>query len=116
MVNTVPGTFFDATADETVTAMKASAGYVYWLEVSNIDAVDYFIQFFDLAVGDVTLGTTTPAISFLIPAGDGSTRGAFDRVFNPKMQFRTAITYAITTTVTGSTGPTTALVLNAGMN
>ena len=105
--------FYDETADETVAAMSSESAQLYSLELSNIDAADYFIQLFDLATSDVTLGSTTPTMSFLIPAGDASKRGAMDKFWPGGVIFNTALTYAITTTAGGASGPSTDLVLNA---
>ena len=105
--------FFDASADATVANLKTTSGLVFFIELSNIDNADYFLQLFDALAADVTLGTTTPNLSLLIPAGDSTFRGAMDKVFSPPLKFETAISYGVTTTATGSTGPTTALAMNA---
>lgn len=116
--NTAPiadgaSTVFDADGDNTAQQIKASAGKLYGLEVSNPNTVDAYIQLFDLATGSVTVGTTTPKQSYLVPGGDGINNGAMDKVFTIPVSFATAITYACTTTATGSGDPTTGLVVNA---
>lgn len=107
-------TYFDADADNTATAVKTVAGRVRGIEASNPNTIDAYVQFFDLATGDVTVGTTTPEQSFLVPGGASSTLvGAMDKNFGEDgVDFQTAITVACTTTATGSTDPTTGLVLN----
>ena len=107
-------TLFDSDGDNTAQAIKAGAGQLIMLEVSNINAADAFVQLFDLATGDVTVGTTTPRLSFLVPAGDGSVYGHMEKIFIAvPISFEVAITYACTLTPTGSGGPTTGLTFNA---
>jgi len=107
--------FYDETADETLAAIKTDSGYLFFVQLSNIDSAGYFLQLFDAAVGDVTLGTTTPTLSLPVPPGDATDEGASIHEFDPPIRFKTAITYAVTTTAGGSTGPTTALTMNAGV-
>jgi hypothetical protein len=81
--------------------------------VSNLDDADAFLQLFDAAAADVTVGTTTPKLGILVPAGNGTKRGAFELTLSPHgIDFRTALTYACTTTATGNTDPTTGLTVN----
>src|SRR3990167_8115950 len=96
-------TYFDADGDNTAQAVKTAGGNVYAVEISNINTTDAFLQLFDLATGNVTVGTTTPKLSLFIPAGDGTKRGASDKVFDVPISFSVAITYACTTTPTGNT-------------
>lgn len=107
-------TVFDADGDNTVQAVKTSAGQLYGLEITNTNAVDAYVQFFDAATGDVTVGTTTPKLSFLVPAANTSTTiaGATTKHFDDPVGFDVAITYACTTTATGSTDPTIGLICN----
>ena len=105
--------FFDSDGDNTAQAIIAKAGELYALEVSNPNNVDGYIQLFDLATGDVTVGATTPKQSFLAPAGDGTQEGGMDKFWPNGMVFDTAITYACTTTATGGTALSTGLVVNA---
>jgi hypothetical protein len=107
-------TLFDADADNTAQQLKASAGRLYKLQVSNINTTDAFIQLFDAATGSVTVGTTTPKLSFLVPKGNGVDYGSLDIDFGDiGITFATAITYAATTTPTGAGDPTTGLTFNA---
>lgn len=105
---------FQGTGNATARNIKAASGRLYFVEASNIDAGDRFLQLFDALAADVTVGTTTPVLSLFIPAGDATFRGAMDKFFDPPIQFAAAISFAVTTTATGSTGPTTAVVVNAG--
>ena len=106
-VQDVVGTaFFDADGDNTAQALKTSAGTILKLHVSNPNAAIMYVQLFDLATGDVTVGTTIPTMSLQIPASSSFT-------FELDLAFATAITYACTTTATGSTDPGTGLIVNA---
>lgn len=102
-------THFDSDGDNTAQALSARSGQLHYLEVQNPNAADAFIQLFDAAAADVTVGTTTPKLSLFVPAN-----GAMDKYWNDPIDFNTAITYACTTTAIGSTDPTTGLVINAG--
>jgi hypothetical protein len=107
--------YFDNAVTSTKLGMKISAGFIHMLEVSNPNVVDSFLQLFDYDLSRVTVGTTTPTYSFLVPAGGGTlNRGAFDRLFPVPLRFSKAIVYAATTTPAGSTAPTNNLTLNAG--
>jgi len=99
---------FDSDGDNTAQVIKAGAGSLYALEVSNSNSADAWIQLYDVAAGSVTVGTTVPDQSYFVPA-----QGAMDKSFSVPVAFGTAITYACTTTATGSGAPTTGLVVNA---
>lgn len=101
-------TYFNNALSTTVSAVKALAGRLYNLQVQNPNSSDAWVQVFDLATGSVTLGTTTPKKALFIPALGES---VFD--WDNGVGFATAISVAATTTSTGNTAPTTALVFNA---
>lgn len=84
----------------TATAVKASAGQLYGLSIFNSNTSPVYMQFFNTAVGSVTLGTTAPVKSIGIPAG-----AALVRDIGNGIAFSTAITIAFTTTRAGATGP-----------
>lgn len=107
-------TLFDSDGDNSAQSVKTSGGRIHYIEVSNINAADAFLQLFDVAAASVTVGTTTPKQSFLVPKGDGTNRGGMDRVFNPPLEFQIAITYACTTTATGNGDPSVGLIVNVG--
>jgi hypothetical protein len=85
----------------TATAIKASAGQLYGYHLFNTTAAVAYVQIFNVAAGSVTLGTTTPTISIGIPASGGVTVN-----FDKGIAFGTAMSFACTTTRTGSTGAT----------
>lgn len=106
-------TLLDTDGDNTAQACKTTAGDLMYVHVINVNSVDTWLQLFDAAAADVTVGTTTPKLSFLIPAGNGTDAAGFTENFgNFPVHFETAITYACTTTATGSGDPTTGLTVN----
>lgn len=108
-------TFYDEIANATLRLISGRGTLLFSTEASNVDNDTYFLQLFNAAaIADVTLGTTTPNHSLLIPAGDGTLHGAMDKHWNPPLDFPLGLVYAITTTAGGNTGPTTAMVLNIG--
>jgi hypothetical protein len=84
----------------TKTAIKASAGQIYGWYFYNANASVAYVQIFNLGTGSVTLGTTAPDLAFGIPASSGA-----NVEISNGIAFSTAITIAVTTTRTGSTGP-----------
>ena len=98
--------FFDASADNSVQTIKASAGQLFDLEVQNPNATAAYVQFFDAT--SPTVGVTAPVQSFFVPGS-----GGMDKCFSVPIEFGTAIKYACTTTPAGATGPVVGLVLNA---
>ena len=105
---------FDATADETVTLVKAGYTLLHGFEIENANTTKMYIQFFDAAAAtDVTLGTTVPNATYYIPPGDGTENGVRGKDYaNSPSRYGKGLCYAITTTNTGLTGPTTELDLN----
>lgn len=99
--------FFATDLDETpVQAVKTTSGRVFgWHFDNTANSAKSYVQFFNAAVANVTLGTTTPYFAILVPA-----QGASDAYMTVPVEFGTAISIAATTTVTGSTGPTADLV------
>ncbi len=97
---------FDATADETVADVSTVPTRVHAVHIANGDAAVRYLQLFNLANGDVTLGTTTPDV--VIPL---ATSGVHHIDMSDAPYFTVACSYAVTTTATGSTGPTTEAVV-----
>lgn len=101
-------TLFDSDGDNTAQACKARGGSLNYIHVINPNATDAYLQLFDAAAANVTVGTTTPKQSYFVPGN-----GAFEVSFGPDgIPFGTAITYACTTTATGSGDPSTGLTVN----
>lgn len=99
----------------TLTQIKATAGQLYWLHVMNLKASVLYLQLFNKASASVTLGTTAPDLTFPIPT-QGTTNGAGFTLAVPNgIALGTGISYAITTTATGSTTASAGeAYLNAG--
>lgn len=97
--------YLDSDGDNTAQAARVVGGTIDYLHVINPNAADAYLQLFDAATGSVTVGTTTPRQSYLVPAN-----GAFEVKLG--LHFNTAITYACTTTATGNGDPVVGLVVN----
>lgn len=91
----------------TKQAVNASAGNLYGYHVYNPNAVVIYIQLFNLASASVTVGTTAPTAVIAVPP-----LGWADATPATPISFSTALTIAATTTSTGSSAPTTALLFN----
>lgn len=111
--NVVVKTHFSTTADEdpAVAVKTSGSGRLFYVHAINPNAADAYLQLFDLPVASVTVGTTTPKQSFLIPAGGGNA-GAYESAWKNPIPFNNAITYAVTTSATGSGAPTSDIILN----
>jgi hypothetical protein len=101
-------TFRNAAVTNTAVAAKTSPGTLYGYHVANSGASAAWCQFYDVAQGSVTVGTTTPKLSLLVPAG--ACLDAPSVV--PGIAFGVAITVGASTTAAGGTAPSTALAVN----
>jgi len=99
--------FVSGTIGATKTTIKSSAGNLYGWYLYNPNSSATFCQVFNATTANVTLGTTTPDLVLTIPA----TSGANLEVSNG-LTFATAISFACTTTRTGSTGPSSTVDYN----
>jgi hypothetical protein len=103
--------------DESEEEIKSSAGQVYWIHAMNLAATKRFLKFYNATAANVTVGTTTPVLTF--PLGTtGDTNGAGFTFSIPNgIAFGTAITVAVTTGVgdadTGAPGANE-VVVNIG--
>ena len=103
--------------DETEEEVKATAGQVYWIHAINLKATPLYLKFYNATAANVTVGTTTPVLTFPVPS-QGSTNGAgFNLAVPNGITFGTAITVAATTGVadndTGAPG-TNECIVNLG--
>jgi hypothetical protein len=104
--------------DESEDEIKATAGKLFWVHVINLSAAVLFIKFYNATAANVTVGTTTPVLTFPIPTlGDTNGAGFTLHFGDIGVQFSTAITVAATTGLadnnSGAPG-TNEVVLNAG--
>lgn len=84
-------------------AVKASAGHLWSIEVTNQDSSPAWIQIFNVATGGITLGTTVPDLEVVLAAGN-STPQTLTVSWPDGIPFGTAISVASTTTSGGLTG------------
>ena len=99
----------NVSVNATAELVSAAARRLHDLHVFHLNTTDVFIQLFDaVAAADVTVGTTTADIAYLIPASDGTNRGALDKTFSLPLYFTDGIVIAVTTTPTGNTSPSAA--------
>lgn len=104
---------YDSDGDNTAQLVKGSSTVLHFLEVSNMTTVDAYIQLFNAATAaEVTVGTTVPALSLLVPAGNGTLAGAMDKYIDKGIAFDRGLVYACTTTPTGNGDPSTGLNVN----
>lgn len=93
----------------TATAIKASIGTLYGLQIFNSNVAQVYAQLFNVAAGSVVLGTTAPIQSIGIPAG-----AAIVVPYNDQgTAYSTAITIAFTTSPTGLGNPPNTVEYNA---
>jgi hypothetical protein len=101
-------TYRNTALSNTATAIKASAGSYYGWHYYNPNTSDVFVQLYDVAAASVVVGTTTPKITHWVPA-----QGALDDwPLAIPITFSTAITIAVTTTATGGTAPSSAILVD----
>jgi len=93
------------TTASSLIAVKTSAGTLYGIYLfNNSTTANTYLQIWNLATGNITIGTTAPLYSFGVPFGGGAYIP-----FPEPLAFSTAITIAATTTRAGSTYATTGL-------
>lgn len=103
--------------DETEEEVKATAGQVYWIHAINLAATKRYLKFYNATAANVTVGTTTPVLTFVIPT-QGDTNGTgFVLTVPMGIPFDTAISAAATTGLadndTGAPGANE-VILNLG--
>jgi hypothetical protein len=101
--------------DETEDEIKATAGKLLWIHVMNLHASSTrYIKFYNATAANVTVGTTTPVLTFPVPS---NINGFTIHFGDTGTQFDTAITVAATTGFadndTGVPGANE-IILNAG--
>lgn len=90
--------FYNLDVDETEDAVKASAGKLMALHVINLANAKRYLKVYNATTANVTVGTTTPVLSFPIPTmGDTNGAGFTFPIPSCGIQFDTAITIAATT-------------------
>lgn len=104
--STVGGlSMYSGSVTNSPTSIKGSAGQLYGWYIYNPNATVAYVQIFDS--GSISLGTTVPVLSLGIPPGAGA------NVFSDTgFPFTNNIAYAVTTTRTGSTAPSSSVDTN----
>jgi hypothetical protein len=103
--------------DETEEDIKTSAGQVFSISAFNRTAAPLYLKFYNATAASVTVGTTTPVLTFVVPANADSDGAGF--IWNNELgfAFATAISVACTTGVadadTGAPGANDC-VINVG--
>jgi hypothetical protein len=95
----IPATSFEGNVTSTKNAANASPTILRSYMLYNGNTSVCYLQFFNLASANVTVGSTAPTFFVGVPANGGAN---FALVYN----FSTAMTIAATTTATGSTNCT----------
>lgn len=77
--------------DETEEEVKASAGRVYRVELSNLSTAARYVKLYNATAANVTVGTTTPIWTYVL---EGS--ASIDAVYPLGLPFDTALSIAAT--------------------
>jgi hypothetical protein len=105
---------FPALTNTVVSVLNSHAGQAQAITCYNPAAAVTYIQIFDAATaGAVTLGTTTPVVTFGVPTVASTTMSTGGDL---GIKFFNGIQIAATTTPTGNTAPATAAVCNVLYN
>lgn len=85
--------------DETEEEIKATAGQVFSIAAFNRTAAPLYLKFYNATAANVTVGSTTPVLTFVVPANADSDGAGF--IWNNEIGFAfgTAISVAATTGV-----------------
>lgn len=103
--------------DESEEEVKATAGQLFSISAFNTTAAPLYLKFYNATAANVTVGTTTPVLTFAVPGNADSDGAGF--VWNNEIGFAfgTAISVACTTGVadndTGAPGAN-ACIINLG--
>lgn len=103
--------------DETEEDVKTSAGQVFSISAFNTTAAPLYLKFYNATAANVTVGSTTPVLTFVVPGNADSDGAGFIWNNDIGFAFGTAISVACTTGVadadTGAPGAN-ACVINVG--
>ena len=85
--------------DESEEEVKATAGQVFTITAFNRTAAPLYLKLYNATAANVTVGTTTPVMTFLVPANADSDGAGFIHTTDIGYAFGTAISAAVTTGV-----------------
>ncbi len=104
--------------DETEDDVKTTAGKLFWLHAVNLTATKLYLKIYNATAANVSVGSTTPLLTFLVPTmGDTNGAGFTINFGSQGTQFDTAICIAATTgfAVADTGAPATnACIVNLG--
>lgn len=108
-----PSSAMDHFYQESVTNTKVEVSdtktNMYGFLFENNDSSAVYVQIFNKDADDVTVGTTAPDFTYLVPANSVFGKDAQDIVID---HFNVGLTIAVTTTRTGAAAPTTAATIH----
>lgn len=95
--------------DETEDAVSTVATRMDWIHAVNVTADALYLHLYNATTANITVGTTTPLLTFVVPSqAAGTSGGGFNMAFPNGIAFGTALSIAATTSATsGTTGPAT---------
>ena len=100
--------------DETEEEIKGTAGQLFTITAFNRTASPLYLKFYNATAANVTVGTTTPVLTFLVPANADSDGAGFIHETEIGYAFGTAMTVACTTAIadndTGAPGANDCLI------
>ena len=85
--------------DESEEEVKATAGVLYSIAAFNRTAAPLYLKFYNLTAANTTVGTSTPVLTFVVPANADSDGAGFILEKTYGWTFDTAISVAATTGV-----------------
>jgi len=88
--------------DESEEEVKATAGTVYSICAFNRTAAPLYLKLYNATAANTTVGTTTPLMTFVVPANADSDGAGFILDSAIGFAFSTAISAAVTTGVSDS--------------
>lgn len=83
--------------DESEEEVKATAGTLYSISAFNRTAAPLYLKFYNLTAANTTVGTSTPVLTFVVPANADSDGAGFIWNCAQGLAFDTAISVAATT-------------------
>lgn len=102
---------YDASGTSTAELLNTGMTVVTSVEIENPNGAPVYLQLFDAAaIADVTVGTTTPDYTRMVPLG--SAAAPTSRIIEVPIRFAKGCVYAVTTTRSGNGNPGTACPLN----
>lgn len=103
--------------DESEEEIKSTTGQLFSISAFNTTDAPIYLKFYNLTAASTTVGTSTPALTFVVPGNANSDGSGFVWNNDIGLEFTTAITVAATTGVadsdTGAPGAN-ACIVNIG--